>query len=65
MTEDYIHSTTFNESDIIKIIRALDINKVHGHDNISVRMIKFCANAFAHPLTLTSQKSQGAGIFTT
>ena len=40
MTEECIHSITFSESDVIKIISALDVNKAHGHDNISVRMIK-------------------------
>ena len=40
MTEKCIRSITFSESDVIKIIRALDVNKAHGHDNISVRMIK-------------------------
>ena len=34
--------STFNFADdeILKIIRALDINKAHGHDEISVIMIK-------------------------
>ena len=30
----------FNNDDILKIIRSLNINKAHGHDNISIRMIK-------------------------
>ena len=25
-----------------KILRSLDINKAHGHDDISVRMVKIC-----------------------
>ena len=61
MTEE----RTFNESDVIKIIRALDVNKVHGHDNISVRMTKFCANAVVHSLTLIFQNTLAAGTFTT
>ena len=48
-----MHSIRFSESDVvIKIIRALDVNKTHRYDNISVRMIKLCANSVAHPLTL-------------
>ena len=35
MTEESIQSITFSESDVIKIIRALDVNKVHDRDNIS------------------------------
>ena len=33
-------SIVFNDESILKIIRALDANKVHGHDDISIRMIK-------------------------
>ena len=28
------------KSDIIKLIKALDVSKAHGHDGISVEMIK-------------------------
>ena len=31
-----------SDEDIIKIIRALNINKAHSHDDISIRMIKMC-----------------------
>ena len=36
MTEERIQSLTFSESDVIQIIRTLDVNKAHGHDNILV-----------------------------
>ena len=39
-------------------MRALDHNKAYCHDNISVRMIKFCAGA--HLLTLIIQNSLAA-----
>ena len=65
MTEEHIQSITFSESDVIKIIRTLDVNKAHGHDNISVRMIKLCTNSVAHPLTLIFQNSMAAGTFAT
>ena len=42
MMEEKIHSVTFSESDVIKIIKVMNINKVHDHDNISFRMIKLC-----------------------
>ena len=63
MTEGRIQSITFNESDVIQIIRILDVNKAHGHDNISVRMIKLSINSVAHPLTLIFQNSMAAGTF--
>ena len=52
VTEEYIQSITFSGSDVIKIIRALGVNKAYGHNSISVRMIKLCTNSVAHPLTL-------------
>ena len=39
-------SSTFEicSSDIAKILRPLDPNKAHGHDKITIRMIKMCAS---------------------
>ena len=65
ITEERIQSITFSGSDVIKIIRALDVNKVHGHDSISVRMIKLCTNFVAHPLALIFQNSMAGGTFAT
>ena len=65
MTEERIQSITFSESDVIKIIRTLDVNKAHDQDNISVRMIKLCINSVTHPLTLILQNSMTAGTFPT
>ena len=33
----------FSTDDIIKFIKALGPNKAHGHDGISIPMIKLCA----------------------
>ena len=65
MTKEHIQSITFTESDVIKIIRDLDVNKAHGHDNISIRMIKLCTYSVAHPLTLIFQNPMVAGTFAT
>ena len=45
------------------LIKALDVSKAHGHDGISVKMIKICADSIAHPLTLIFQNPIIAGIF--
>ena len=42
MTQARLRSIDFNEGVILKIIRALNINKAYGHDGISIRMIKIC-----------------------
>ena len=41
-TQSSLTSLDFNEEEILKIIRALSIHKAHGHDDISIRMIKIC-----------------------
>ena len=33
-------SIKFNNSDVLKLIRSLNVSKAHGHDGTSVRMIK-------------------------
>ena len=38
------------EDNILKIVRALNINKAHGHHERSVRIIKICDEAIAKPL---------------
>ena len=35
-----------------KIIQNVDPNKAHGHDKISIRMIKICGKSFCKPLQL-------------
>ena len=42
----------FNEGELPRIIRALNINKVHDHDDISIRMIKICDKSLLKPLTV-------------
>ena len=63
MTKDHIQTLCFCKSDVIKLIKALDVSKAHGNDGISVKMIKICANSIAHPLTLIFQNSLDAGNF--
>ena len=63
MTEECTQSITFSESDVIKIIRALDVNKAHDHDNISVRMTKLCINSVGYLLTLIFKNSMAACTF--
>ena len=40
----------FSDEEILKIIRSLDPNKAHGHDNISIWMIKLCDKEICKPL---------------
>ena len=48
----------FNENEMLKIIRALNIHKAHGHDDsISIRMIQICDEALIKPLIILFQNS--------
>ena len=46
---------TFTDDQILKILRALDINKAHGHDEISIRMLKLCDKSIITPLFILFQ----------
>ena len=35
-TQSRLNSICFEEDDILKIIRSLNVDKAHGHDNISI-----------------------------
>ena len=53
----------FTDDDILKIIRSLNINKAHGHDDISIRMIKICDKAILEPLSIIYKNCIDTGIF--
>ena len=51
-TENVISSIDLGSNDIVKIIHNLDPNKAHGHDTISIRMLKICGKPIYKPLQL-------------
>ena len=51
-TRERLSSLEFSVNDIVKVIRSLDQNKAHGHDGISVQMIKLCVSSISKPLHL-------------
>ena len=52
LTSKCLDSIHFSSSDIVKIISRLDPNKAHGHDMLSIRMIKLCGNSIWKPLSI-------------
>ena len=50
---DKLTSIKFDNNDILKIIRSLNVNR--AHDGISVRTIKTCDESLAQPLLLIFQ----------
>ena len=42
----------FSNNDVLKTIRNIDPNRAHGHDMISIRMVKICDDSICKPLKL-------------
>ena len=40
----------FNNDKVLAYIRPLNVNKAHGWDNISIRMIRICDDSLVKPL---------------
>ena len=47
----------FNEGGLLQIIRALNLNKAHGHGDISIRMIQICDKSLLKPLIVLFRNS--------
>ena len=44
MTGEHIHPISFNNRDVIKVMRGMDVNKSHISDNIPVKVIDVWTN---------------------
>ena len=58
-----LSSINFNIVDILKIIKSLNVNKAHGHNDISIRMIKLCGQSIVKPLSTIFKNCIDNGIF--
>ena len=52
ITDSKLSSLQFEDKDIIKLIRPLDINRAHERDDISIKMLKICDLAIIKPLSI-------------
>ena len=57
LSQSRLGSLDFNEEELLQIIRALNINKDHGHDDIFIRMIKICDSSLLKPLIVLIKSS--------
>ena len=57
LTQSRLNSIDISENEVLNIIRALNIHKAHGYDDISIRMIKMCDKWLLKPLTLLFENS--------
>ena len=62
-TDNRLSTVTFSQDDIRKIIQNLNPNKAHGHDNISIRMLKICGWFIYGPLELIFKEALSTGLF--
>ena len=61
LTAFSLDSVTISVSDILKTIGSLDVNKAHGHDDTSIRILKICDNAFVESLKMLFCESSQSG----
>ena len=47
-----LQKKNLEDEDIYKIIKTLDTNKVHGYDEVSIRMLKLCDKSIVKPLSI-------------
>ena len=52
LTDNKLSSFDISSNVIFQLIKNLEPNKVHGHEEISVKMLKLCAPSICKPLTL-------------
>ena len=45
LTDNSLANSHFSKKDILRIIRKLGSNKAHGHDMISIRLLKRCGDS--------------------
>ena len=57
LTQSKLVSLDFNEDEVLKIIRSLNMHKAHGYDDISIRIIKICDKSLLKPLIILSKNS--------
>ena len=63
ITDQYLANIEFTKDDIKRIICKLDPNKAHGHDMISIRMLKMSGDAIIEPLFKIFKNCLKCGIF--
>ena len=62
-TGSSLSSCHFTKDDILRIINNLDPNKAHGHDEISILILKICGDSNCRPLSIILKTYFRTGIF--
>ena len=56
-------AVSFSHEDVGKIIQNLNPNKVHGHDNIRISMLKICGSTTSRTLEIISIEALRTALF--
>ena len=62
-TDSTLSTCHFAKEDILRIINNLDPNKAHGHDEISIRILKICGMLCYRPLNIIFKTCLRTGKF--
>ena len=62
-TDSSLSPSYFTKDDILRIVNNLDPNKGHGHDEISIRMLKIRGDSICRPLSIIFKTCLRTGIF--
>ena len=62
-TTSLLRSFDIKESDILNILKSLDVNKAHGHDDISIRMLNLSQKSILKPLRLIFENCLRTRLF--
>ena len=62
-TNTCLSTVRFSENDILKVIRILDPSKAHGHNKISICMLKLGDKATYKPLHMIFTSFLQVGVF--
>ena len=63
LSDNRLSSVSFSQDDITKIIQNLDLNKAHGHDNISIHMLNICGLSIYNLLEMIFKQCIETGVF--
>ena len=62
-THKRLTNITISNEDLSRIIKDLNPNKAHGHDNISIKMIQICGNSIIPPLKMIFESAIKSSCF--
>ena len=63
VTDKRLPKINFTTDNIEKLIVSFNPNKDHGHDNISIRMLKICGDTIGKSLELILKQALTTGVF--